>query len=443
MNKPIPESRWVNLRVEFLAGFSTYLTLSYIFIVNPVLLVGAGIDISRAFFATVLSATLATLAMGIWAKVPFAVAPAPSITTFFVSYVVVKLQLPWPAAMAAVILSGVLSIVMTWLAVRQNLIAAIPTALRVGLVFAVGGFLIATGLTQAKLITYSAGLIDLSTFDFSLLASRNAMVLYTGLLVTVLFRIRWFNFTGAPLLGILAATLVAGLFGIKSTTKAHLSWDMVSGIGTVDFGPLLDPRFIFAMLVFFIIDFFGGVGKYVGLFTAMGNRSGELNKKGIERSLYIDGGGNIIGGILGASSLAVFISSAVGITLGGRTGFTAIVIACFMFASIFTIPLVGAIPVEAISGILVFVAFLLIPWGLIIKKEAENNEETPLTGLDILFCFSAALISFLTYGIDKAILFVFLIYTAKIIWHGPTRKDIILIVTTTLLLLAVMAQLFL
>jgi hypothetical protein len=84
-------------------------------------------------------------------------------------------------------------------------------------------------------------------------------------------------------------------------------------------------------------------------------------------------------------------------------------------------------------------------WSLIIKKEAQNSEETktPLTGLDILFCFSAALISFLTYGIDKAILFVFLIYTAKIIWHGATKRVIILIVTTTLLLLAVMAQLFL
>ncbi|MGA9994395.1 MAG: NCS2 family permease [Pyrinomonadaceae bacterium] len=438
----INENRKAKFGVEFVAGLSTYLTLSYIFILNPILLAGAGINISAAFFATVLSAALATLLMGVWAKVPFAVAAAPSITTFFVSYVCLKLGLSWQAAMAAVILSGILSVAMTWLSVRQNLIDSIPMPLRVGVVFAVSGFLIANGLTQAKLISYSGGLIDASKFNFALLISPNAIVLYTGLLVTLLFRLKWLNFTGAPLLGILAASLTAAIFGIKSTTKAEFSRDMFSAIGSVDFRTLFDVRFVVAMLVFFIIDFFGGVGKYVGLFTAMGQKVEEIDNKGLERSLYVDGFGNIIGGFLGASSLAVFVSSAVGIAAGGRTGLTAIVTAGFMLLSLISIPLVGSIPVEAASGILVFVAFLLIPYDSIFNRENNTNEDV-LTKFDILVCFLTALFSFLTYGIDKAILLVFVIYTALIIWNGPKKKDLILIITTTLLFIAVIAQIFL
>lgn len=437
MNESVSENENGKFRVEFIAGLSTYLTLSYIFILNPILLAKAGVNISAAFFATIISATIATLIMGFWAKVPFAVASAPSITTFFVSYVCLNLKLSWEAAMAAVILSGILSILMTWASIRQNLIDSIPTSLRVGIVFAVSGFLVANGLTQVKIISYSDGLIDLSKFNFSLLFSNNAIVLYTGLLVTFLFRLKWIRFTGAPLLGILAASVIAAALGIKSNTQAQFSWDMISAVGKADFFSLLDSRFLFAMLVFFIIDFFGGVGKYVALFTAMGQKKDDIDKEGMGRSLYVDGIGNIIGGFLGASSLAVFVSSAVGITAGGRTGMTAIITACFMFVSIFTIPLVGAIPVEATSGILVYVAFLLIPYG----KEKENTEEPSLSSFDILICISAALISFLTYGIDKAILFVFVIYTAQIIWNKPKKKDIILIVTTTLLFLAVLAQL--
>lgn len=115
----------VNYKVEFSAGLSTFLTLSYVFLLNPILLAKSGMNISAAFFATVISASLATLLMGLWAKLPFAVAPAPSITTFFVSYVCLKLGLSWEAALAAVVLSGLLSIVMTYLSVRGKLIESI------------------------------------------------------------------------------------------------------------------------------------------------------------------------------------------------------------------------------------------------------------------------------------------------------------------------------
>lgn len=424
-----------SFRVEFIAGLSTYLTLSYVFLLNPILLAKTGIDISAAFFGTVVSAFLATLLMGVWAKVPFAVAPAPSITTFFVSYVCLELKLPWQAALAAVVLSGGLSILMTYLAVRQKLIASIPPALGVGVLFAVGGFLVATGLTQAKLISFSGGFLDITKLSIGVLASPNAVVFGTGLLVTLFFRQKRFKFSGAPLLGILAASIVAAAFGIKATTQAGLSTAMFSAVLQLDFSPLFaDSRFFMAMLVFFIIDFFGGVGKYIGLFAAMGQGVKSIPEKSMGRSLYVDGIGNVFGGLLGASSLAVFVSSAVGIVAGGRTGRTAVVTAGLMFASIFVLPLVGAIPAQAASGILAYVGFLLIPWDQIRQKQSA------LTRLDIIVSVVAALVAFATYGIDKAMLIVFLFYSAAVIKRGAKKDDVILLVVTALLLIAVVAQ---
>jgi AGZA family xanthine/uracil permease-like MFS transporter len=438
----IPAQQKPSIYVEIFAGVSTYLTLSYIFIVNPLLLSKAGISISSALFATVISAAASTLLMGLWAKVPFAVAPAPSITAFFVSYVVLGMGLSWPAAMAAVVVSGFLSIAMAQ-SVRKRLIESIPVPLRVGIIFAVSGFLIASGFTQAKVISYSAGLLDFAKLTASAFISPGAIVLYTGLAVTVVFRQKVLKFAGAPLCGIGVAAVVAASYGIKSTSSAEFSWEaMTAQVGQVDFSGLLvlDARFILAMFVFFVIDFFGGVGKYVGLFTAMGKKVDEIDPISLDRSLKIDGVGNILGGFLGASSLAVFISSAVGIAVGGRSGVTAIVVAILMLLSIFTIPLIGTIPVEATSGILIFVAFLLIPYKTILGTTYEDKPSERLSPFDISVCLIAAVISFLSYGIDKAILVVFVTYTGLILWKGATKKDIILIVVTLLLSVAVIFQ---
>ena len=393
-----------NYLIEFSAGLSTYLTMSYIFLLNPILLSKAGINISAAFFATVFSAFLATLLMRIWAKLPFAVAPVPSITTFFVSFVCLKLGLPWESALLAVVFSGILSIGMTALSVRGKLIDSISKPLSVGVLLAISGFLIANGLVQGKIISFSKGYIDIANWNINILISPTAIVLYTGLFVTLLFRLKWFRFSAAPILGIIVASIVAAAFGIKSNTKAEFSSEMFSSIGHLKFSSLMDSRFIIAMLVFFIIDFFGGVGKYIGLFSAMGSKAKEIENKGMGKALYVDGIGNIIGGFLGASSLAVFVSSAVGIHAGGRTGWTAIFTAILIFLSLFTIPFIGGIPVEATSGILVFVGLILIPYNDLNLKNKIINK------IDLIISLVAGLVSFITYGIDKAILIVFIIF---------------------------------
>lgn len=431
----IPIKEKINYKNEIVAGVSTFLTMSYVFLLNPILLSKTGIDLSAAFFATTIASFIATLAMGLYAKLPFAVAPAPSITTFFVSYVCLKLGLSWEAALAAVVLSGLFSVVMTKLSIRGKLIESISFPLKIGVLFAISGFLIANGLVQGKIISYSSGVLDIAKFKIDNLISPTAIILYIGFFVTWIFKTKWLKFSGAPILGILVATIFASFYGIISFTKAEISSEMTSATFSADFSLLFDSRFLLAMLMIFIIDFFGGVGKYVGLFTAMGSKSKEIEQKNLNKALYVDGWANVVGGFLGASSLAVFVSSAVGIKSGGKTGFTSVVTAILILFSFFLIPLMGSIPVEATSGVLIYVGLILIPYEEI--KSGHNEFKF----FDFLISIVAAIISIYTYGIDKAILLVFLVYSLRIILKAKDIKNnFILIISTILLLLAVLFQ---
>lgn len=394
--------------VEFVAGLSTFLTMSYIFLLNPVLLAKIpDINITGVFGATVLTAVVSTLFMGLWAKVPFAAAPVPSITTFFVGYVVLTLGMGFEQALAAVFVSGVLSVLMTYLSIRQKLLNSVSPFVSYGVLAALCGFLLAVGLKQAGLVEYKDGIIAGFLLD-----GKGVAIMLTGILVTY-FMAR-FN-VPAPLIGILAASIVAAYYGEKSVSKADFSLDLFSYVWAIDFKSMArvfyDIDFFIAVLVFFVIDFFAGVGKYIGLFQAIKNNSGDEaplfespeSKKRLGRSLYADGLGNMIGSTLGAGSVAVFVSSAVGVGAGGRTGLTAVFVALLMVASIAFIPLVGIVPTIAVSGILVYIGFLLVPFG---KIRAEIDKGV-CGKIEVTLCFGAALLALVTFSLDMAIALVF------------------------------------
>jgi adenine/guanine/hypoxanthine permease len=304
-----------------------------------------------------------------------------------------------------------------------------------GVLASLAGFLVASGLKQAELVGYAGNYLDIAGFRPSELWSGNALVFATGLLVTLLFRQRRLRLAGAPVLGIAAATGVAAITGVHETARARLSSEMFAAVGQLDFSPVFaDTRFFLATLIFFIIDFFGGVGKYIGLFATMGQGTNELSDARVGRALYVDGIGNVLGGLVGASSVAVFVSSAVGIAAGGRTGLTAVVTAGFMLASLWMVPLVGAIPIQATSGVLVFVGFLLVPW------RRFRGLESGYSRFDAIASGAAALVAFATYGLEKAMLLVFLVYSAVVIRRGQARSHGLLLAVTLLLLAAVIAQ---
>lgn len=426
---------------EFVGGLSTFLTLSYIFLLNPILLAKTEMPIEAAFFGTVIAATLSTLLMGIYAKVPFAVAPAPSITTFFVGYVCLELGLSWQVALAAVVLSGVVSIAMARFGAKAGLIRSMPEGLKYGVIFCLSGFLIASGLRQAGLIDFVGRMIKLDevTSWASLVSHPGSIVMAVGFVVTVALNARPINFRGSPIFGILIATAVATGLGIVANRPTDNFDGLTAAAFQADFTGLFSSSAFMAILILFVIDFFGGVGKFVGLQKMLERDGVSVPKEKIDKALEVDGWGNIIGGAVGASSLAVFISSAVGIKAGARTGLAAIFCAMFMLACLALIPIVGAIPSEATAGILIFIGLLLLPWNNM-KLIFKGSKADDFNALDLLIGSVIALITFMTFSIDIALMLLFSVYSIIALINVETRKNWLLYVTTALLIVAVLFQ---
>lgn len=423
---------------EFVGGLSTFLTLSYIFLLNPILLANANMPIEAAFFGTVIAATLSTLLMGVVAKVPFAVAPAPSITTFFVGYVCLELGLSWQAALAAVILSGVVSILMARLGAKAGLIRSMPEGLKYGVIFCLSGFLIASGMRQAGLITFSDRMITLDevTSWGDLSTHPGTIIMLVGFAVTILLNARPFNFRGSPIFGILIATAVATGLGVVANRPTDNFDGLTAAVFQADFMGLFTSSAFMAILILFVIDFFGGVGKFVGLQKLLERDGVDVPKERIDEALEVDGWGNIIGGLVGASSLAVFISSAVGIKAGARTGLAAVFCAAFMLACLALIPIVGAIPSEATAGILIFIGLILLPWSninLIIKGSKADDFDIR----DLVIGILVAVITFSTFSIDIALMLLFAIYSIIAVLNVDTRRNWLLYGTALLLVVAV------
>ena len=175
---------------EVLAGFSLYLSLAYIFIVNPAILSKAGIDVKAVLFATVIASGLSTLLMGVWARMPFALAPGLEMNGFFAFVVVGTLGLSWQQALGAVFWSGVLCIVLTAIPARQRIIDSIPTGLKINLACCVGVFVATIGLFLAKMVAFKDGQLDWAAPSLASLSSVEAVSLYIGLAICVLLGLK-------------------------------------------------------------------------------------------------------------------------------------------------------------------------------------------------------------------------------------------------------------
>ena len=183
-----------NLRTEIIAGISTYLSLAYILILNPAILSHAGMDTSAILFATAMVSGLSTLAMGFWARLPFAVAPGLEMSGFFAFTVCGTLGMTWQQGLGTVFWSGILCIILTLLPVRQKIIDAIPAGLKINIGVSVGVFVATIGLFVAKILAFKDGLPDFSNWNVDRLTSHEAIVLYVGFVAAVVLGLKRFRF---------------------------------------------------------------------------------------------------------------------------------------------------------------------------------------------------------------------------------------------------------
>lgn len=414
-----------SFRIEILAGVSTFLSLSYIFVVNPAILGEAGINTSVAFFATIFGSVIATLMMGLWARLPFALAPGLEMNAYIAYVVVGTLGFTWQGALGAVFWVGVLTLILSFTPVRVGVIKAIPDKLKSGLGAAVGIFLVLIALKVSGILAYQG--IKLS--GIGLLTSKEAYVFYVGLAIVLL--LRHFKIKGAVLLSIVGASIFAHAIGVTNQIQPiSYSSEMFSGIFAFDLGVIFNPKIWTVILVLFILDFYGPIAKFIGLTrnTSIVDENGELPR--MKEGLAVDGAGTIIGAAVGTSNLITYVESAVGIGEGGRTGFVAIVIGILMSLFLFLVPLVNLVPVVATTGALLFVGFTLLP---------NRKELKTYTWIDVVAVALMVLTTIATFGLDKAMFAGFAAFLVLSLFIGKQKEiNWYLFISTILLLLGIL-----
>jgi AGZA family xanthine/uracil permease-like MFS transporter len=396
------------VRTEVLAGVTTYLTMAYIVAVNPNILATTGIDHGAAFAATCISAALATLAMGLLANYPLALAPGMGLNAYFAYSVVAGLKIPWQVALGAVFLSGVLFLLISLFHIREWIINSVPLSLKLGIGAGIGLFLGLIGLQDMGVVVGNpATLVTLGHFEKpATILSCIGFLLITGLAAR---RVR-----AAILIGILVTAALGIPFGL---TQFH---------GVVSAPPSLAPTFLHmdiggaiklgigsVIFTFFIVDVLDNAGTLI----ATTHRAGLMRPDGtvprLREALVADSGGAILGAVLGTSTTTSYIESAAGIEAGGRTGLTALIVAVLFALTLFLAPLAMSIPGFATAPALVFVACLM---ARALRDVAWDDATEYLPAVVV------ALATPFTFSIASGIGLGFIVYCVVKMAAGRTRE---------------------
>ncbi|WP_313887343.1 NCS2 family permease [Nodosilinea sp. LEGE 07088] len=356
-----------DFRTEVLAGFTSFVTMAYILIVNPGILSNAiflnesGDLFGELVVATGLSAALATLIMALYAKLPFLLAPGMGINAYFAFTVVLGLGIDWRVALAAVFIEGIIFILMTVTNVRSKIVEAIPDAVKHATTAGIGIFISYIALKGAGIIVASE-----ATFTTlgNLRSPQPAMALLGLAITAALFSRR---VTGALLWGILGTALLAWVFGVSPWPSGFMAIPQpptdLFGQAFVGLGEIFRINFwemISIIFVFLFVDLFDTIGTLTGLGAKAGYIDENGKFPGVEKAFMADAVGTTAGSVLGTSTVTTYIESASGILEGGRSGFTALVASALFFASVLFIPLLQAIPTFATAPALIIVGVLMM-----------------------------------------------------------------------------------
>ncbi len=324
-------------RTEVVAGVTTFLTMAYIIFVQPAVLQAAGMDFGAVLVATCLASGIATLLMAFLANYPIAVAPAMGHNFFFAYTVVAGLGTPWPIALGAVAIAGVIFILTAGIGLREHLIRAIPASLQHAIAVGIGLLIALIGLEWGGIVVGSPGtLVTLGD-----LGSPAALLTLFGLFVMAVLLAR--RVRGAMLVGILASTVVGLASGVV-TYQGLVSRppSLAPTLLRLDVPGALQPAMISVIFVFFFLALFDSVGTLVGVASQAGlMRDGTLPRA--RQALLADAIGTVVGAALGTSTVTAYIESSTGVAAGGRTGLANVVTALLFFLSLFCFPLVRMI----------------------------------------------------------------------------------------------------
>ena len=369
-----------NIKTEFLAGVTTFMTMAYILAVNPLILSAAGMDSGAVFVATALSACLGTLIMAFCSNYPFVLAPGMGLNAFFAYTVVGQMGYSWQVALGAVFLEGILFLILSLTNVREAIFNCIPPALKFGVSGGIGLFITFIGLQSAKLVVDGPTLVSLYPFKAAIANGEffstgiGAVLAILGVLFTAVLLAKkvpgailwgivatWFAGMGCEVVGVYVPNPQLGMFSVMPDFSRGLSIpSLAPTLMQMDFSGIFTFNFVTIMLSFMFVDLFDTLGTLIGVASKanMLDRYGRLPK--IRGALLADSIATAGGAMLGTSTVTTFVESSAGVAVGGRTGLTSVVSAGFFAISLLLSPIFLAIPAFATAPALITVGFMML-----------------------------------------------------------------------------------
>lgn len=437
-----------NVRTEIIAGITTFVTMAYIIFVNPSILMMAGMNekglfaadaakagisigndkiVGAIFVATVLSAIIATLIMGLFANAPFAQAAGMGMNAFFTFYVVLYCKIPWQGALAAVFICGVINILITVTKVRIAIINAIPETLKKAIGAGIGLFIGLIGLKEAGFVVANPDTL----VSFGNINNPSTLLAFIGLVLIIILMVK--DVKGSMLIGIIVTTILGVIMQSSFGVKLNI---FLPTNGIVSAPPSLAPTFLklsfhslfsanvgFISLItiiisFSLVDTFDTIGTLIGTTTKTDIFDEEEVGKGrfprkLDKALFADAIATSIGSLLGTSNVTTYVESLSGISAGGRTGLTSVVVAICFALTLFISPIIGIVPAFATAPALIIVGILMM--SSIIGIDFNNLEEA------IPAFFTLTIMPF-TYSIANGIAVGFIFYTIIKIVKGKAKE---------------------
>ena len=349
-----------SVKVEMLAGLTTFLTMSYILAVNPLILCETGMDKGAVFSATVIAAAIATLVMAFYAKMPFALASGMGINAFFAYTLVLVMGYTWQQALAAVLVEGVVFIVLTLFRVREAIVKAIPINLRYSISVGIGLFIAYIGLKNGGIIMASESTMTaLAPWSATTLIAVGGIILGAVLLA---LKVR-----GALFYTILIMTIVGIPFGVTQLPENFSLISMPHSLEPIafhiDFSRFtgLDVNYIIVVLTLLFMDLFDTLGTLIGAATGAGMAdpvTGHIHN--LNKALMADALGTTVGALCGTSTVTTYVESTTGILEGGRTGLTSFTVGMLFLVSLFFSPVFLMIPSAATTSALFLVGVMML-----------------------------------------------------------------------------------
>ncbi len=391
-----------SIRIELIAGLTTFLAMAYITVVNPAILSQAGMDFGAVFVATCIAAAFGSIAMGILGNYPIAMAPGMGQNAFFTYGIVLGMGHTWETALGAVFISGIIFIVLSVLPIREWLINAIPKNLKLGIASGIGFFLGFIALKNAGIVVDNPATLvafgDLTQFapaicllSFAVIAALSAR-----------------KVTGAVIIGMLGAAILGWLAGVTEFKGIVSVPPSVAPVMLkLDIAAAFDLSMVTVILTLLLVDVFDTAGTIVGV----ANRANLMTPDGkmpkLRMALLSDSGATVVGSLAGTSSTTSFIESAAGVEAGGRTGLTAVTTGVLFLLCLFFAPLAQSIPGYASAAALLFVACIMLS-SLADIDWQDYTESTPAVICAIAMPLSFSIadgigLGFVTYAVIKVL----------------------------------------